>query len=572
MKASDYIAAFLAEQGVTTVYEMTGGMITHLLDSLHRRDDIRIVSVHHEQSAAFAAEGGARMTGIPGVAMATSGPGATNLITGIGSCFFDSVPAVFITGQVNTQELRGASGVRQAGFQETDIVTVAGPLTKAALQVSSAADVPGALATAFRIALEGRPGPVLLDIPMNVQSQELDASLVAVEPSLPNTPLNIDEVLYALSIAERPLILAGGGVRAAGSSAPLRHFAESIGVPVASSLMGLDVLPGNHPLRVGLIGTYGNRWANLTLRDADCVLVLGARLDVRQTGADTEAFHADKLLIQIDIDSDQLRWRIPADIQVLADMGDFLAAAIEHTSQYAWPERAAWRERIADYKRDWPDTAEIITASGISPAETMHAMSARFDAASAYVADVGQNQMWAAQSLALGEDQRFLTSGGMGAMGFALPTAVGVTLAVPGRPVVAIAGDGGMQVNIQELETIARLGLPIKIVVLNNGCLGMVRQFQEELFESRYQSTVWGYGVPDFVAVGKAYGIDSKRVGTPSDLDSALDWLAHDPSLPGLLDVAIDVGASVRPKVSYGSSIFAMEPAPSPATTRPIVG
>jgi len=562
VKASDFIAAFLAEQGVTTVYEMTGGMITHLLDSLHHRDDVEIVSVHHEQAAAFAAEGGARMTGVPGVALATSGPGATNLITGIGSCYFDSVPAVFITGQVNTNELRGGSGVRQAGFQETDIVAVASPLTKAAWQITSAGDIPEMLSAAFRLALEGRPGPVLLDIPMDVQRQEIDAVPGPVKRAPREAPQDIDAVLDQIARAERPLVLVGGGVRSSGATAAVREFAELLSLPVACTLMGVDVLPYDHPLHVGLIGTYGNRWANLALRDADCVLVLGARLDVRQTGADTAAFSAGKTLLRVDVDASQLAWRVRADINVQADVGAFALTALERARVREWPDWSAWRETTTTYRLEWPDVGELEGVAGINPAQVMHALSARGEGASAFVADVGQNQMWAAQSLRLRDGQRFLTSGGMGAMGFALPAAIGAALAAPGKPVVVISGDGGAQVNIQELETIARLKLPVKIVVLNNDCLGMVRQFQDELFESRYQSTVWGYGAPDFVAVSNAYGMVARRVRTELELDEALDWLMSEQSAPALLEVKIDTGTCVRPKVSFGNPVFVMDPPP----------
>ncbi|MDZ4655337.1 MAG: thiamine pyrophosphate-binding protein [Coriobacteriia bacterium] len=566
MKASDYIATFLAEQGVRTVYEMAGGMITHLLDSLHRLGDIEIVSVHHEQAAAFAAEAGARMTGVPGVAMATSGPGATNLLTAIGSCFFDSVPVVFITGQVNTHELRGDSGVRQAGFQETDIIAVASPLTKAAWQVMSAEDVPGMLAVAFRLALEGRPGPVLLDIPMDVQRQQVDAPSRAVGTPVRKVPEGIDAILDEIARAERPLVLAGGGVRSAGAATSVRELTEILSIPVVNSLMGVDVLPYDHSLRVGLIGTYGNRWANLALRDADCVVVLGARLDVRQTGADTESFSAKKTLVRVDIDPAQLLWRIPSKLVVRADIGAFAWTALERARERVWPDWSGWCETIEAYRYEWPDEGELAGITGINPAKFMHALSARGGAASAYVVDVGQNQMWAAQSLRLCDGQRFLTSGGMGAMGFALPAAIGAALAAPGKPVVAITGDGGAQVNIQELETIARLGLPVKIVVLNNECLGMVRQFQDELFESRYQSTLWGYGAPDFVSISGAYGIRARAVETPVEVDDALDWLMSEPAEPGLLEVKLNTSTCVRPKVSFGNPVYVMDPPPGDST------
>lgn len=566
MKASDYVAAFLAKNGVTAVYEVCGGMITHLLDSLLKQPEIRIVSMHHEQAAAFAAEGGARLTGVPGIALATSGPGATNLITGIGSCFFDSVPAVFITGQVNTHELRGESGVRQAGFQETDIVAIVGPITKAAWRVPSAAELPHTLAAAFCLALEGRPGPVLVDIPMDVQREEVDISPEAVEPAPHPVPEGLDAVIEELLRAERPLIIAGGGVRAAAATQALREFAERTGLPVASSLLGLDVLPFDHPLRVGLIGTYGNRWANLAMRDSDCLLILGARLDVRQTGADTAAFRLGKTLIQVDIDPRQLAWRVPVDLPVQANLAVFLRLAIAQASRRPWPDGSTWRMTIDNHRQAWPDIEELIDIAGINPAVVMHQLSALAGRASAFAADVGQNQMWAAQSLRLSEGQRFLTSGGMGAMGFALPASIGAAVAMPGAPVVTIVGDGGMQMNIQDLETVARLALPIKIVVFNNRCLGLVRQFQDEYFGSRYQSTLWGYGAPDFVAVAGAYGIKAQRVVEAADVCRALGWLMSDVMNPALLEVSLESNTRVRPKVSFGNPVYVMEPPPGTDT------
>ena len=563
MKASDYVADFLAAQGVRTVYEMTGGMITHLLDSLHRKGDIVIVSMHHEQGAAFAAEAGARMTGVPGVALATSGPGATNLVTGIGSCFFDSVPAVFITGQVNTYEQCGQSDVRQSGFQETDIVSIVRPITKAAWRVSDASDLPRFLADAFRVALSGRRGPVLLDIAMDVQRTELSAdppTLVTADAPLEASGESIARVLAAVTAAERPLIIAGGGVRAAGAEAQVRALAHAWGVPVATSLLGIDAIPATDPLRVGMIGTYGNRWANEAAGRADLLLVVGSRLDNRQTGADVEKFVAGKAIIRVDLDPSEIGWRVVPQIAVAADAGAFLGQLLgEPAPVRDW---APWRAEVARLNTASPDEAELADVPGINVADFMHALSAAAPDASAFVTDVGQNQMWAAQSLRLADGQRFLTSGGMGAMGFSLPAAIGVALSTPGKPVVSIAGDGGTQVNIQELETISRLKLPVKLVVLDNGCLGMVRQFQEELFDSRYQSTVWGYGAPDFVAVAEAYGLSARAVSEPADVAEAIAWLMADGSAPALLHVRLTQNTRVRPKVAFGNPIFVMEPAP----------
>ncbi len=312
MKASDYIAKFIASRNVPAVFELSGGMITHLLDSLHVDGRTRVVTMHHEQGAAFAAEAAGRITGIPGVAMATSGPGATNLLTGIGSCYFDSSPAVFITGQVNLHEQKGSRSIRQLGFQETDIVTMATPITKKASMVHSAGEIPAALNEAFALSISGRPGPVLLDIPMNVQRDAIDDEIPQpTEPITPHLDTAQFEVLAtSLLKAKRPMILAGGGVNSGRAVSLFRELVAAAGIPVVHSLMGVDLLPSVDELNVGMIGSYGNRWANLSLNDADWLLVLGSRLDVRQTGAQTESFKGTRPIFHVDCEPGEMNNRV----------------------------------------------------------------------------------------------------------------------------------------------------------------------------------------------------------------------------------------------------------------------
>jgi acetolactate synthase-1/2/3 large subunit len=567
MKGSQYVAKFLAAQGVGQVFEVVGGMITHLVDSLGQEPGIRVVSVHHEQAAAFAAEGAGRMTGVPGVAMATSGPGATNLLTGIGSCYFDSVPAVFITGQVNRSEQKGSRAIRQLGFQETDIVSMAAPVTKAAWTMSSAGDIPRLLADAFALATSGRPGPVLLDIPMDVQRLDVDADIAPVDLlRTDDAPLDTrewDALRSAMTRASRPLILAGGGVRSARACEAFRTFVESAGVPVVHSLMGVDVLPYDHPQRVGMIGSYGNRWANLAVGRCDFLLVVGSRLDVRQTGSETAAFKAGREIFHVDCETGEMNNRVTGCHTLQSHLRPFLEAAPRALALPHLGDRSAWLAELGGLRRQWPDTAEIVDVPGINPNQLMHQVSAVSAAASAYVADVGQHQMWAAQSLELYGDQRFLTSGGMGAMGFALPAAVGAAVA-SGRPVVLVAGDGGFQLNIQELQTIVRNKLPVKMVVLNNQCHGMVRQFQQSYFHERYQSTFWGYSAPDFRRVAEAYGVDACVIGKPEDVEQGLAAMWADPSRPFLAEVAIDTFANAYPKIAFGHPMTEMEPFAKP--------
>lgn len=566
MKATDYIASILADKGVSAVFEMSGGMITHLLDSIHALGKTRIVSTHHEQAAAFAAEGYGRMTGVPGVAMATSGPGATNLLTAIGSCYFDSTPSVFITGQVNRHEQKGDRPIRQLGFQETNIVEMAKPITKLARMIVDPFEIPDAFEQAFALARNGRPGPVLLDIPMDVQRSE-----VSPTPSKQSKSTNapgedekgfFDELTVELKKSLFPLVLIGGGVRSAGCSDALKMFVERLGVPVVHSLMAVDVLPYNHPLRVGMIGTYGNRWANIALNKSDLVIVLGSRLDVRQTGSDTKTFAKGKRFFHVDCEPGEMNNRVTGCKTIVAELPHFLDVAKKHIN--ASIDTADWMREIEETRNAWPDDGELPGIKGINPNSFMRQLSRAGIDASAYIVDVGQHQMWAAQSLRLQEGQRFLTSGGMGSMGFALPAAVGVAVAVPEKPCIVVAGDGGFQSNIQELETIRRYKLPIKMVIINNGCHGMVRQFQESYFGGRYQSTLWGYSAPHFENVALAYGITARTCSELDETDSAIQWLMADAKEPALLQVMVDTFANAYPKVAFGCPISEMEPYAKP--------
>ena len=566
MRGSDWIARFLAAQRVEAVYEVAGGMIANFIDALHRDGQVQIVACHHEQGAGFAAEGHARMNGVPGVAMGTSGPGAINLLTALGSCHFDSTPAVFITGQVNRSEQKRERPIRQLGFQETDVAAMAAPIAKAAMRVESVEDIPRCLSEAFALARAGRPGPVLVDIPLDLQLVEVDApvpgSPAATDASEgPQVPEEaVARIVEDLARAERPLILAGGGLRAGRAVGIFRQLVDRLGVPVVNSLMGVDTLPFDHPLRVGMIGTYGNRWANIALSRCDALLVLGSRLDIRQTGADTDAFAAGRVIHHVDCDPGEVNNRVTGCQELISSLGPALEALLRPAGDSSQATHAGWSEEIAELAAQWPDTGELPGIEGINPNLLMHQLSN--EAATAYVADVGQHQMWAAQSLELNAGQRFLTSGGMGAMGSALPLAVGAAVASRG-PVAMVAGDGGFQLNIQELQTVARNDLPIKMVILNNGCHGMVRQFQESYFDGRYQSTVWGYSAPSFVAVAGAYGVPGRAVEEPGDVAAAVEemWASEGPYL---LEVAIDVKANAYPKIAFGHPISEMEPFVAP--------
>lgn len=565
IKASDYITKFLYSRGVRNVYELPGGMITHLLNSLYEFQKIRVVSVHHEQAAAFAADATGRITGVPGVAMATSGPGAINLLTGIGSCHFDSSPAVFITGQVNRHELRGERAIRQLGFQESDIVTMAQPITKGAWQVRTPEALPDLLEKAFDLALAGRPGPVLLDVPMDIQNARLAVPEPQTHLGPAAQPGSVDAAVWAelrraVEQAQRPLVLVGAGIRAGNALGPLHNFVEALGLPVVNSLLAVDVMPYRNPLRVGMIGSYANRWANHALASSDLLLVLGSRLDIRQTGNDTAFFKGNRVIIHVDCEPGEINNRIPGCLAVHSELKPFLESALVNLQGTARPEWATWLAEIGALRERFDDRSELTGIEGINPNVFMHQLSAVSKAAGAYVVDVGQHQMWAAQSIEVEADQRWLTSGGMGSMGFALPASIGAAVSLAPRPVVVIAGDGAFQCNLQELQTIVRNRLPVKIAVINNHCHGMVRQFQQSYFKEQYQSTLWGYDTPDFARVAEAFGIASARVRNESEISAGLTFLWADPAAPALIEVTIDTFTNVYPKIAFGRPLTEMEP------------
>jgi acetolactate synthase-1/2/3 large subunit len=374
----------------------------------------------------------------------------------------------------------------------------------------------------------------------------------------------IDHLLSALRGARRPLLLAGGGLRCGNAVQAFRQVVSELSVPVVHSLMGVDALPCDHDQRVGMIGTYGNRWANLAMGQSDFLLVLGSRLDIRQTGSDVAAFQAGRTIFQVDVHPGEMNQRVTGCHTLCSDLNPFLSVLRARLTQQDRVRRDAWSAEIAALRQRWPDTAETQGSPGINPNAFMRDLSAASANASAFAIDVGQHQMWAAQSLRLGSRQRFLTSGGMGSMGFALPAAIGAAFASTPGAVVVIAGDGGFQHNIHELQTIAHHRLPIKMVVMNNRCHGMVRQFQESYFESRFQSTTWGYSAPDFAKVAMAYGISASTVGDESGVASALADLWQDPAGPALLQVMIDESTPVFPKIAFGRPFTEMEPQAKP--------
>ena len=563
IKISDYIIEFLLSKNINKTFGYIGGAIAHIYHSIDKYKEMEIINCIHEQGAGFAAEGYARITGKSGVAFATSGPGATNLITPIGSCYFDSVPTMFITGQVNTYEYKYDKPVRQIGFQETDIVSIIKPIVKYAVMVDKVEDIRYELEKAYYLSQEGRKGPVLVDIPMNIQRTEVDiSSLKSFFDSneyfeLENNKKeknNIDEVINLLKESKRPIVLIGGGVRLSNANVELLNYVEKYSIPVVYSLMGKDAISEDYKYNLGLIGSYGNRYGNLALANSDLILVLGSRLDTRQTGTSLDTFAREAKIIQVDVDKNELGSKIKIDIEINSDVKDFITTLNKYEINIDITE---WLKKLKEYKNKFSSTVGF--DNNLKIPNYVVSIISKYLQDEDICVDVGQHQMWTAQSLNIKATQRVLFSGGMGAMGFALPASIGACIGSNKRTVV-IAGDGGIQMNIQELEVINRRKLPIKIFVLNNKNLGMVRQFQELYFDKKYLGTIDDYSVPNLVDIAKAYAIKARKIDDISKLEIELKDIFSS-NEPELINIELPVEmTTVEPKLIVNKPIEDMHP------------
>ena len=556
MKVSDYIVKFLADKGVTDVFGYPGGMVTHLMESFSAgREQIQAHVNYHEQAAAFAACGYAQAKGAPGVAYATSGPGATNLITGIANAWFDSIPAIFITGQVNTFEAKGKLPVRQCGFQETDILSMVKNITKYCVYVEKKQDIRYELEKAWYLAEEGRKGPVLLDIPMNIQRSDVNPDELAEYRSQQMEKGNLEEDVERfqkiLQEVDKPVLLIGGGVKTAKANGQIIDFIERWNIPVVSSMVAFDVVGREHPNYFGFIGAYGDRSANFIIAKSDLIIAMGSRLDIRQVGAKAENFGINAKLIRVDIDKGELSRKIKDDEwDIQCDINTFLKK-----------EKEKWCG-IFNSMENWLSVCRIIKEklAGIDDREAnewVRMFSEKLPENIEITADVGQNQVWIAQSFRLKKRQEVFLSGGHGAMGYSLPAAIGAYYG-SGRPVVSFNGDGGIQMNIQELQFIVREKLPILIVILNNSSLGMIRHFQEMYFQSNYYQTMssGGYTVPDFGKIADAYGIEYYCIAGDENMDK---W-KWDMKGPKIIEISLENVTYVFPKLEYGRPNQDQEP------------
>ena len=557
------VVDFLVANKCGHVFDLAGGMITYLEDAISRKKGIECIPMHHEQAAGFAAEGYARKSQNFGVAIATSGPGATNLITPIASCYFDSVPVMFITGQVHTNNLKKNNKVRQDGFQETDIVGMVKGVTKYAVLVKNQDNILYELEKSLYLMTHGRKGPVLLDIPINIQRTEIQienlkhfyGSKEHVEMEKKNAlhlktieQSKVEKFEILLREAKAPVVLIGNGIRVSGTDKELFSFIKKNNLPVVSSLLGLDSYPhsGNF---VGYIGSNGNRHANIVLANADLIIAFGTRLDVRQTGGNQDLFNSRAKIVHVDIDKSSINYNIKSDLNFETDLKNFFEAVkfIESKPKKQWElfvkNVTKTFSRNVDYK-----------ARTIDPHTFLQELAYHSGARTTISVDVGQHQMWTAQSFVIKKGQRCLFSGGMGSMGFSLPAAIGAWYADKKNDIFVISGDGGFQMNMQEMETIIRNNIPIKLFVFNNKSLGMVREFQDLYFNKNYQSTVLGYGNPDFKKISAAYGFEYFIFKSVSKDDKKIKEIINCKK-PVFIEIDIDMMTPLTPKVVFGHAL-----------------
>ena len=543
----------LKAEGVKTIFGYPGGAIMPIYDALFDHlEEVNHVLTRHEQGAIHAAQGYARTSGKTGVVFATSGPGATNLITGLADALIDSTPLVCITGQV-ASHLLGTDA-----FQETDVMGISMPVTKWNCQVTKAADIAPALAKAFYIASSGRPGPVLVDITKDAQFEKLDFSYekcTAVRSFQPKPKLNADQLQAAsklLNEAKKPLMIVGQGIMLSNAEDELLVFAEKTGVPVASTLLGLGAFPANHPQFVGMVGMHGNYAPNVKSNECDVLLAVGMRFDDRVTG-DVSRYAKQAKVVHIDIDAAEINKIIKADAPVLADAKEALAFLTD------WVEKQNHQSWLDEFHQAKENELQVLSknrnkdfSDELRMDLVIDLLSQKTNGNAVVVTDVGQHQMMAAQFYQYNQTKSNVTSGGLGTMGFALPAAIGAKMANPGKQVIAIIGDGGFQMTLQELGTIMQNNIGVKIIILNNEYLGMVRQWQQMFFEKRYSFT--NIQSPDFVALAASYNIKGVKVEKQEDLSNALDQLLNTENA-FLLEVKVAKEDNVFPMVPTGASV-----------------
>jgi len=550
MTGSEILIEGLKREGVEVIFGYPGGSVLPLCDHLYDCG-LRFILVRHEQGAAHAADGYARASGRVGVCLATSGPGATNLVTGIATAYMDSIPVVAITGQVATHLIGNDA------FQEVDTTGITRPITKHNYLVKDVRDLPRIIKEAFHIASTGRPGPVLIDLPVDVQRAEgkplfpEKVEIRSYRPTYQGHPLQLEKAWKTIRQARQPVIMAGGGIILADASEPLRAFAEKTSIPVTFTLMGLGSLPVNHPLSLGMLGMHGTRYANYAVMESDLLIAMGCRFDDRVTGK-LDQFAPRAKIIHIDIDPSAISKNVEVDIPIVGHVKKVL----EQLNEVAEPiPLKEWLDKINQWKKQYPISYE---RNGLKPQKVIEEISRLTDGEAIICTEVGQNQMWTAQFYQFQKPRTLITSGGLGTMGFGFPSAIGAQVARPEATVIDIAGDGSIQMNIQELATAVANRLPVKVIILNNCYLGMVRQWQQLFYKRRYAFTCLEGTQPDFVKLAEAYGAVGLRIKTVEELEPALKKALAERERPVLVDCRVEPEENVFPMVPAGASLDEM--------------
>ena len=556
LTGSQIIMAVLKEEGVETIFGFPGGAVIDIYDELDRTD-IQHVLVRHEQAAAHAADGYARAKGSVGVCLVTSGPGATNTVSGIASAYMDSIPVVVLTGQVPTKLIGNDA------FQEVDIVGITRPCTKHNYLVRRTEDLARVIKEAFHIARSGRPGPVLVDLPKDVVQGKArykplpEPRMPSYKPTYKPHIKQLRRAIELIEQAERPVIFSGGGVILSGASKELTEFVKQLHAPVTASLMGLGSFPGTHPLWLGMLGMHGTYRANMAIGECDLLIGIGVRFDDRVTGK-VDAFAPKAKIIHVDIDPTSIQKNIPVTIPIVGDckiaLKELNRLLNEEKVKITRKSRKLWLDQIEKWKNTKPLRYE--QKETIKPQYVIERLYELTKGKAIITTEVGQNQMWAAQYYHFESPNCFITSGGLGCMGFGLPAAIGAQMACPDRLVVDVAGDGSIQMNIQELATAVQYRLPVKVVILNNRYLGMVRQWQELFYERRYSATDIEHA-PDFARLADAYGALGLKATKPEEVDSVLEEGLKSPG-PAMMDFWVAREEGVYPMVPAGAALTEM--------------
>jgi acetolactate synthase-1/2/3 large subunit len=559
MTGAEALVEALKKQKVDVIFGIIGGATLPIYDVL-LDSGIRHILVRHEQCAAHAADGYARALGRPGICMATSGPGATNLVTGITNAYMDSSPVIAFTGQVNRFSANTAYMVGRDAFQEADIIGITTPITKYNYQVTSASEIPRLVKEAFHIATSGRPGPVLIDLPKDLQAEKAEmefseqVQIGGYRPVTEPHPLQVKRAADLLLDAERPVVLAGGGVILSNASSELLTLVELLMAPVATTLMGKGCIPENHPLALGCIGMHGSRVANRLVSDADVLFAVGTRFSDRSTGT-LNTFCPDAKIIHIDIDAAEIGKNVDIDIPIVGDAKKALTATYRVVTARATKKETKWFNRIKEVKEHYKDEVES-TGEELKPPLLMEELRKLIPEDSIATTEVGQNQMWASLYFKVYKPRTFISSGGLGTMGFGFPAAIGAKVACPGKFVVDIAGDGSFIMTGQDLATTVVEDIPVTVIVLNNSTLGMVAQWQRLFFGRRYISVDLA-GIPDFVKWADAFGARGVRVSSVSEFRKAVKE-AVKADVTTVIDVPISPEDDVFPMVPAGKSLKEM--------------